>query len=263
MENNKQDRNNLNINIKEGTNFTINRDKTNIEKILEKDTTAKLVGAFSPNALGKKKLTAIFKYKEGEAVAVSGEIEVIQVKLNVELVKPVGFANIFPLNSEQQVEFFIRNETALDATEIHIETSSLENVTVEKGAPDSEGYNWENPIILDIFEKNTSSKLDPSHRFRVKGNIKTDEMGEKKLTILVKYRELESLAEDDLEKQGARFEKTINIENVPITGSLESSLPDKIKLGNSYNVIFNFFNKSKQFSATDVRIEIMQEEEST
>ncbi|MES2141400.1 MAG: hypothetical protein V4471_00715 [Pseudomonadota bacterium] len=263
MENNNQDENKL-IKVEEGTNFTIDLDETSIEKILEKDKTAKLVGAFSPNALGKKKLTAIFNYKEGDVVEVSSETEVIQVKLNIELVKPVDFSKNFPLNFEEEVEFLIKNETGLDATEIQIKTNLLENVTVEEGKPDgSEGYNWESPIDLDIFEKNNSSKLDPSHRFRVKGKLKTDETGEKKLTILVKYRELESLAEDDLEKQGAKFEENINIESVPIEGLLKKTLPDKTKLGNSYNVIFNFINKSKQFPATDVRIEIMQGEEGT
>lgn len=248
-----------------GTGFTVDEDKSeHIARSLEKSAIAKLAGNFIPKNLGTRKLVALFNYKEGQPVEVSAKTEVVQVKLTIDLVTPKELPDKLAFNSTQEVEFFIKNETDLDATEIFINTDGLLAITIIEEEPD--GNNGYKPVektlnIQAFSSRNSEVKLDPSHRFRIKGKVATNELGSKNLKIVVGYKELASLTELDSDKAGAKFEKAINIESISVIRDVVTRLPEKIKLGSKHPVVFQFTNQSAEFSITGISISIEEKEQ--
>lgn len=247
--------------------FKLNEEKSkNIASDqLEKSQTAELAGTFIPSEAGKQKLVAVFKYAEGKSVEAFTETEVIQVKLKLRLLKPEFLSEKLPFNFKQEVEFFIENPTEFDATKILLKVSGLlDGLFIVREKPDGKGdyekVEDENLTLAD-FSENSAITLDSKHRFRLKGKIKTDKIGTETLSILVKYDELKTLSESDPTKDGEKFEKTITIEGVSVVGNVKTKLPDKVKLGESYEVIFEFTNQSANFPATGVNISIEEKPE--
>ncbi|MCZ6913117.1 MAG: hypothetical protein O7C59_00305 [Rickettsia endosymbiont of Ixodes persulcatus] len=250
------------INKEDETGFTINNDtseKINDDTLTVKDS-IKLAGTFTPKIAGKRKLITTLKFKEGQAIKLPAEIEVIQVQLSVSLERPKEFSK-FALNSDQKIVFLITNTSGLDATEIKIEQMAdplLKDIVIKKEKLVNEAY--ENVgDSKDITSFNLDdNKLDTSERLYITGKLKTNEEGKKKLGILVKYKEAETLEDSD-DKLGAKFEQEITIVGVTIVGKVDPKLPQKIKLGGSYEVTFIFTNESTEFPATGLKLEVKQE----
>ncbi|MDQ8038799.1 MAG: hypothetical protein REH83_00140 [Rickettsiella sp.] len=257
---------NIIINEEKVTGFKINTDDSeNINNIsLEKGEVIKLKGTFTPLVLGRRSLSTTLKFKEGTEVKLSTKTEVIQVLLKIEPDLALTQLTNVLLNSEKEVVFFIKNETELDATGIKVEeTFLLKDVTlVEEELAETREYIEKGKILtLEEFNKVNTNKLEFNHRYRVTGKLNTDVEGNKEFGILVKFNELKTLEVSDERKNGIKFSKKIDIISIPIKGKITKKLPDKIKLGQSIDVIFSFTNESKEFSATNIQLEVKQEEE--
>jgi hypothetical protein len=249
--------------VKVSDNFEIKKDVSeNIASTLAEKTTAKLVGTFTTKKAGKQKLTAIFKYGEGDAVKVFTETEVIAVKLVIKLDKPTVLPKNLAINSEQEVEFLINNPTEFEATKIKLEgIEGLVDISIIKEKPKNDG-DYEvvgNTLSVEDFNKGSEVKLDAKHRFRIKAKIKTDEAESTTLKLLVKYHELEYLEQADVDKEGAKFEQTVDVQAIKVIGEVTTKLPAKIKLGSEYEVVFQFINENTEFSATGVNITVTEE----
>jgi hypothetical protein len=253
------------IHIDEAINEEFNVDYEASQNInsahLDKAVVINLVAKFSPKTQGARTLRAILTYAEGEAVKSEVlETKAIQVSLSIGLATPSTLPEKLSLNSDQAVEFLIKNESGLDATQIKLNVELLDGVTIVKEIPDGNGgYITEgSEIQLDEFNAQANNSLDFEHRFRIKGKVKTDETGKKTLSVLVRYDELKTLADNDSDKAGKKFESNIEIVGVPIEVQIIKPLPKKIKLGQTAELGFKFTNKSDQFAATNVQIEITQ-----
>lgn len=253
----------INDTIKGEFEIDANKSENTNKALLGKKEIITLAGNFTAKTLGKKTLVAIFNYDEGEEVRSKIlETEAIQVSLSIKLDESSSLPEKLPLNSEEEVEFLVTNESGLDATEITLETELLNEVTIVKQIPDGEGnYKTESPISLEKFNQQGNNSLDHTHRFRINGKIKIVERENNKLSVLVKYKELETLAVNDPDKNGKKFAKDIEIVEVPIAMEVIKPLPNKIKLGVATPVSFKFTNQSEQFAATNVQIEITQAEQ--
>ncbi len=251
------------INEENETGFKINTDTSkNINKnTLNVSDYIKLAGTFTARTAGTRNLIATLTFKEGQEIKLPAETKVIQVQLSVSLEQP-NKASKFALNSDQEIVFIIANTSELDATKIKIEQMSdllsKDDIHITKEKLVNETYEEVGDSKdIESFNKDDNS-LDTAERFRVTGKLKTDEKGKKKLGILVKYKEAETL-EAAVDKLGAKFEKEITIVGVTIVGKVESMLPPKIKLGSSYDVTFIFTNESTEFPATGLKLEVKQE----
>ncbi len=243
-------------------NFKIKEEESqNIASSLAKKTAATLAGTFTAKKVGKQKLKAIFSYREGDAVEAFAETEIIAVKLAISLVKPTVLPANLPIKFEQELEFLVNNPTEFEATKIEIEEiEGLVGISIIEEKPNDSGYEViGNPRSIEEFKKNSEVKLDAKHQFRVKGKINTAEAGAKILKLLVKYAELEYLDDADKNKEGAKFEKTINVQAIEVVGVVATQFPAKIKLGSEYEVVFQFTNQNTEFPVTGVNITVKEE----
>ena len=253
--------------------FEINKDESEkIASSLAKSTVAKLAGTFTANEVGKRTLKATFNYEQGEPVEAVAETEVIAVKLEISPISPHPFPTSLPKNAEQEVEFIIKHKTELGnpvpqniadfaATGITIDVEGLlERLTIIEEEPDGEDTYKAIELPIDINKFNEGKgKLNPLHQFRIKGTFKMGD-GPTKLKILVKYDESKCLKTKD-DQEGAKFEETINVQDIKVVGQVTTKLPTKIKLGSAHDVVFQFTNQSTEFPVTGVEITISQKEE--
>lgn len=247
----------------DNTDFEIDKGHSeNIKASLSPNAVAKLAGTFTAKTAGKKILSAVFKYGEGDDATAVTETEVIAVKLVLSLVKPAILPAKLPKNHLQEVEFLLKNETEFEATKVQLEAiEGLTGLVITKEKAKNNDYETVGDKI-SLVEANKlpqDTLLEAKHQFRIQGKLTTSETGSKIVKILVNYQELEYLDSIDKDKQEAKFEQAIEIQAISVIGTVTTNLPPKIKLGSTQQVVFQFTNQDAEFSATGINITVTQE----
>lgn len=243
--------------------FVLNKeDSENIGHSLQKESSVILVGTFIAKNHGEKKLSVSFSYKEGDSIDLSTKTEVVQVQLNLEMIKSIP--EKVAAKSEHEVEFLIINKYGLDATDINIIPGMLGDITIIEESIDKNFEKVQEINRFSLEEFNLKQKnekvLDSYRQFRVKGRAAINNSGLFKLGTWINYDEAQYLEKNEYKKGveivGSQNGKEIIVESISIIGELIQPLPDKIKLGKEYSIKFMFKNQSTDFSATDIKIDI-------
>lgn len=245
--------------------FDVKTEST-IRASLAAQGSAILAGNFTAHHAGEKKLRVELKYKEsGEVVQVFASTLVEAVQLGLEMV--AGIPNTVALNSKHEVEFLISNNGKLDATKINIEPGQLDITEIIEEKYDESSKTWKqnSSFALVNFEQRqlADKKLDGSCRFRIKGNVTIKVAGNFNLGTLITYDEAKHLP--DLAKKegvkvvGSKDGQPIVVKTISVKGETTMSLPNRIKLGQTYPVRFTFTNNDADFNITNITIEIKDE----
>ncbi len=257
------DKNNFDVINNTSQYFVLNEeDSKNIGHSLQKESSVILVGTFIAKKCGEEKLSVSFSYKEGDSIDLFTKTEVVQVQLNLEMIKSIP--EKVAAKSKHEVEFLIINKYGLDATDINIIPGMLEDITIIEESINEKFEVVEKINDFSLEEFNLKQKnekvLDSYRQFRVKGKVIINDSGLFKLGTWINYDEAQYLEKNEYKKGveivGSQNGKEIIVESISIIGELIEPLPDKIKLGKEYSIKFMFKNQSPNFSATDIKIDI-------
>ncbi|WP_010598037.1 hypothetical protein [Rickettsiella massiliensis] len=257
------DKNNFDVINNTSQYFVLNEeDSKNIGHSLQKESSVILVGTFIAKKCGEEKLSVSFSYKEGDSIDLFTKTEVVQVQLNLEMIKSIP--EKVAAKSKHEVEFLIINKYGLDATDINIIPGVLEDITIIEESINEKFEVVEKINDFSLEEFNLKQKnekvLDSYRQFRVKGKVIINDSGLFKLGTWINYDEAQYLEKNEYKKGveivGSQNGKEIIVESISIIGELIEPLPDKIKLGKEYSIKFMFKNQSPNFSATDIKIDI-------
>lgn len=239
--------------------YTVNEESFNKNQLNPQET-AKIVGDFQANSIGKKKILATFTYNEAEApVTLEVITEVIQVQLIGKIIK--GLPKEVVAKSKHSIELLVKNNTRLNATAIIIDKGNLSIETIDE--EDIEG-NFIHTYTLEAVKDN----LKANHQYRIKGTIEIPEnVAKTQLDVLIKYDESKSLTED-ADKSGLSFNTLAGgsttvvaqvVAKVGIEGNVTPTDVLRLKLNQAHQIQFTFKNKSFKYPATNILITISEE----